>query len=458
MGMSSKAQNRASPEQRVGRLVARLRHHALWDSLLIFSPPLLVTLCFVAYGYRAGWIAPITLLWLSAAIVGVGLFAVVARYRALIPSIGSAARLVDERTDAKDRFLTLATIEVSPQPLSLVARLRGEAAALLERIDFRREFPYRIKRSFCWSLSGSLLAAALFYLSMPVAESGLRQAPPYEQLRELADKMAERPGLSGLAHELQTLATKLHQASVPEPEKRTRIHQALEQVENQRKKEKEKENRDLLGEALSALQGLEEQSGRRQKESAQGGGIESAPADEEPGKGQQSQGNDGANKGERSAEQSNDLQKGKSARSDLKEQGKEKSSQADGEGRGEQPDPNKSDKGAGAEVAGKTRGGPQEKLGRSRSEEPSRDAPPAERFYKPGEQGQQGVKGAGYVTVQLPEELAVEGKGKETIGNPAKETKTFSKAPLSNAPLPAHMPDAPAEKQPLPLEYRGIIR
>jgi hypothetical protein len=456
--MSSKVQNRGSPEQRVGRLVARLRHHVWWDSLLVFSPPLLVAIYFVAYCHRAGWIAPITLLLLSAAIVGVGLFAVVARYRPLIPSIGSAARLVDERTDAKDRFLTLATMEMSPRPLSFVARLRGEAATLLERIDFRHEFPYRIKRSFYWSLSGSLLAAALFYLSMPLAESSLRQAPPYEHLRELAEKMARRPQLLGLAHELKTLSTKLQQPSVPEPEKRTLIHQALEQLENQRKKEEEKENRDLLGEALSALQGLEEQLGHRQRESGQGGGIESTAVDEEPGKGQQSQGKDGANKGERSADQSNDLQKGKNARSDLKEQGKERNPQADGERKGEQTDPNKSDKGAGAEVAGKTRGGPQEKLGRSRSEEPPRDAPPAERFYKPGEQGREGIKGAGYVTVQLPEELAVESKREGSLGKPVKETNTYPKVPVSNAPLPAHIPDAPAEKQPLPLEYRGIIR
>jgi hypothetical protein len=29
---------------------------------------------------------------------------------------------------------------------------------------------------------------------------------------------------------------------------------------------------------------------------------------------------------------------------------------------------------------------------------------------------------------------------------------------VSNVPLPPHVPDAPAEKQQLPLEYRGIIR
>jgi len=463
MSMSSRPQNQGSPEQRVGRLVARLRNHALWDSLLIFSPPLLVAICIAAYCHHAGWIAPLTLLLLGPTIVGLGFFAVVARYRTLIPARNFAAHLVDEKTDAKDRFLTLSSIQGSPQPAPLVARLRGEAAALLERIDFRREFPYRIKRSFCWSLSGSLLAAALFYFSMPLAESRLRQALPHENIREVAEKMARQPRLLGLADRLQTLAARLQQTSVQEPEKRTLIHQALEQIENQQKKEKEKESQDLLGEALSALRGLEEQSGRQQKEPAEdGGGIQSGTADEDAGKGQKNQGSDGA-KGERSAERGNDPQKGKTARGDSKEQGKEQSSQAEGEKRSEQPDPNKSDKGPGAEVTGKTRGGReekpgQEKLGRSRSEEPPRDAPPAERFYKPGEQGKGGVKGAGYVTVQLPEEMAVEAKGERTIGNPAKETKTYPKVPVSNTPLPAHVPDAPAEKQQLPLEYRGIIR
>jgi len=463
MKMSSRPQNHGSPEQRVGRLVARLRNHAFWDSLLIFSPPLLVAIYMVAYCHRAGWITPLTLLLLSAAIVGLGLFAVVARYRPLIPSIHFAARLVDETTDAKDRFLTLSSIEGSPEPPSLVARLRSEAAALLERIDFQREFPYRIKRSFYGSLSGSVLAAALFYLSMPLAESSLRQPPTYDTLIELAEKMAEQPRLSGLADSLQTLAAKLQQTSLPEPEKRTLMHQAREQIENHQKKEKEKESRDLLGQALATLEGLEKQSGRQQKESAEGGdGIQSSSAGADPGQGRQNQASETA-KGERSAERGNDLQKGKTARGDLKQQGKEKNSQAEGEKVGEQPDPNKSDKGQGAEGTGKRRGGQaeelgQEKLGRSRSEAPPRDAPPAERFYKPGEQGKVGVKGAGYVTVQLPEEMAVEAKGEETIGNPAKETQTYPKVPVSNAPLPAHLPDAPAEKQQLPLEYRGIIR
>ena len=108
-------------------------------------------------------------------------------------------------------------------------------------------------------------------------------------------------------------------------------------------------------------------------------------------------------------------------------------------------------------MSGKTSGGTQEKLGRSRSEENPQAAPP-ERFYKEGEQGKEGVKGARYVTVQLPEELAADSKGEGTPSKPSKEPRAYPKIPVSNAPLPAHVPEAPMEKQQLPLEYRGIIR
>ena len=102
---------------------------------------------------------------------------------------------------------------------------------------------------------------------------------------------------------------------------------------------------------------------------------------------------------------------GKTAQGNSKEQGKEKSEQSQSEGKGNQPEPSKSDKDTGTELTAKTQGGAQEKLGRSRSEETPQGAPPAERFYKPGEEGKDGIKGAGYVTVQLPEELAADAKG-----------------------------------------------
>jgi hypothetical protein len=152
------------------------------------------------------------------------------------------------------------------------------------------------------------------------------------------------------------------------------------------------------------------------------------------------------------------MQQGQSARGDAKEQGKEKSQHGQGDGKNDPSDSNRqSDKSGGQELTGKTSGGTQQ-LGRSRSEKIPDGVPPAERFYKPGEQGQQGVKGAGYVTVQLPEELSADSKGETTTAKQKSESRAYPKAPVSNVPLPAHVPDAPMEKQQLPLEYRGIIR
>jgi hypothetical protein len=454
--MSENPQNRAAPEQRVDRLVARLRNHALWDSLLIFSPPLLVAIYLALYLYRSAWIAPLTFFALSAAVIGVGVAAVLIRTRPLIPSVGSAARLVDEKAGAKDRFLTLATIDVTLWPAALVGRLRSEAAVLLERIDFRREFPYRMKRSFYWSFLVSLVAALLFHLSMPLMGSTRRQALAYEKISELSEKMVQRPHLSGLAHDLQTLAAQLQQPSTSEQEKQALIHKNLEELERQQKQEKEEDSRTLLGEASSTLKGLEQQSARSQQKDSEKSG-EGAQSQGQ-GEGKQSQGGGGNSKGELNAERSKDMQKGQGARGDSKEQGREKNQQSQGDGKDNQPDPSsKSDKETGKELTGKTPGGTQQ-LGRSQSEKIPNGAPPAERFYKPGEEGKGGVKGARYVTVQLPEELAADSKGETTTTKQTKETNAYPKAPVSNVPLPAHVPDAPTEKQQLPLEYRGIIR
>ena len=256
----------------------------------------------------------------------------------------------------------------SPLACRLGGRLRGEAAALLERIDFQREFPYRMKRSFYWSFLVSLVVAVLFHLSMPLMGSTRPQAPAYEKLSELAERMAQRPSLSALAHDLQTLAMKLQQPNVTEQEKQTLIQKNLEEVEKQQKKEKEKENRTLLSEASSTLQGLEQQSARGQQKDSEksDGGARSERSQEGQGEGRQGQGG-GDSQDQRSAQQNNDSRQGKATRSDSKEQGKEKSQQNQGDGKDNQPDPsNKSDKDAGKELTGKTSSGT---LGRSRSEE-----------------------------------------------------------------------------------------
>src|SRR5262245_23788296 len=322
MRTSSDAQSREFPEQRISRLAARLRNHKLWDSLLIFLPPLLVATYLAVYLYNFAWIAPLTFYLLGGAMLGVSLLAVVVRSRRLIPSVPVAARLVDEKTAAKDRFLTLATIDVALWPGALVERLRSETAAFLERIDLRQEFPYRIKRSFYGSFLFSLIAATLFHLSMPLMGSTRHQAPAYDTLNQLTEKMAQKPPLSALAHDLRTLAMKLQDPTVAEGEKQTLIHKTVEQVEKQQKKEEEKENRALLADASSTLQGLEQQAAQNQQKDPENGSAQSTSSQQGQGEEKQSQGG-GDSKNERNAERSKDMQQGQGTQNGSQEQGKE---------------------------------------------------------------------------------------------------------------------------------------
>ncbi|MBI2181991.1 MAG: hypothetical protein HYU31_14375 [Deltaproteobacteria bacterium] len=457
-----------NPEGLVRRLAGQLGNQALWDSLLCFSPPVLVFIYIAGYLYRVAWVGSLTFFLATLISIGIGLLAVTLRYRPLVPSASKASRLIDERAGAKDRFLTLATIDPSRWPAGLVARLRVETAGFLDRIELQRDFPYKVKKSFYASLIGSVLAALLFHLLLPLAHSTLTPPPAHERLRELAEKMAERPRLSEIARSLQTLAAKLEDPRVAREEKQALIEETQKKVEERQKKEEQKDDRDLLGQAASTLKNLQQQSGAGQDQQKNqekgGGGIQSNLPQDGQGEGKPSLGGGGEQKGEMSGQLSKDMQQGKTAHGDPKEQSGEKNSQKQGDGKGNQPDPNRPDPNKpgmekGKDSAGKTQGGGDDKGGRGKtSEEIPQGAPPADRLHQAGEQGREGIKGARYVTVQLPEEMAAGTKGEKGGNKDAKGNRVGSKVPVSNVPLPAHVPDAPTETQQMPLEYRGIIR
>ncbi|MBI2363675.1 MAG: hypothetical protein HYV01_01540 [Deltaproteobacteria bacterium] len=457
-----------NPEGLVRRLAGQLGNQALWDSLLCFSPPVLVFIYIAGYLYRVAWVGSLTFFLATLISIGIGLLAVTLRYRPLVPSASKASRLIDERAGAKDRFLTLATIDPSRWPAGLVARLRVETAGFLDRIELQRDFPYKVKKSFYASLIGSVLAALLFHLLLPLAHSTLTSPPAPRRLRELAEKMAERPRLMEIARSLQSLAAKLEDPKVAREEKQALIEETQKKVDERQKKEEQKDDRDLLGQAASTLKNLQQQSGAGQDQQENrkkgGGGIQSNLPQEDQGEGKPRPGGGGEQKGEISGQLSKDMQQGKTAHGDPKEQSGEKNSQKQGDGKGNQPDPNRPDPNKpgmekGKDSAGKTQGGGDDKGGRGKtSEEIPQGAPPADRLHQAGEQGREGIKGARYVTVQLPEEMAAGTKGEKGGNKDAKGNRVGSKVPVSNVPLPAHVPDAPTETQQMPLEYRGIIR
>lgn len=454
---------RIPPESVIRQVTTVLRQHALWDSLLIIVPPLLAVIYGLDFLRRAGRVGEEFFIAGVVLLAALGVFAIFLRVRPLIPSIGAAARLADEKAGAKDHFLTLSTIDPAACEPSFLARLRREALALSQRIELKRDFPYRPRRLSYGSALGSIIVAALIYFLGPLTEPMARQVPVPARLLELAKQMAERPKLKTLAAALKELAAKLEDPKAAEEDKQKSVQETEKQITEQQKQEQDKKDRELLDQAASAVGGTEEQqvaSGKEQQKDQQSGAgtIQSNLPQDSQGESKQSPGGSGESKGERSAELKSDQQQGKSSQGNPKEPGQDKNQQSPSEAKNDQPDPNQSGKEQNKQKADRNQSGSKEGSGRNQAgEEPPQNVNPGERFYKNGE-GKEGLKGARYVTVQLPEDVAADVKGESMTGKQSKGNRSGAKLPMSNIPLPAHVPNAPTEKQPLPIEYRGIIR
>ena len=477
------------PEQLLSRALVQLRNHVLWDALLLFLPPLLACGYGAVYLWRNSWVGELTLVTLLISLVGFAIAAIFLRYRPLLPSLPSVAERIDRLSGAKDRFVTLATIETAACSTELLSRLRREAASLQGRIELRRDFPYRLKSSFYVSLAASLLAVALIHL-VPAAYSIMRPVPVHERLRELAEKMAQRPNLKDVAHSLRALATQLVDPKVNPREQQTLIQEIQKQIEQaqqkqtaqdknqgQEQQQQSKQDQDLLSDASATVKSLEQQSGsgqEQQKDQNGGGGsIQSNLPQDGKGESKPSSGGDGQGKGDVNAQMSQDMQQGKSsqgdskgdtkddAKGDAKNAGGEKNSQGKGDTKDNHPDPNQSGADKSNQTNAKNQSNGEEKGGKGHNtaEEIPQGAAPTDRMGQAGD-GKGGLKNARYVTVQLPEDVAGDPSKGESSGNRDSKggNRVGAKLPVSNSPLPAHLPDAPAEKQQMPLEYRGIIR
>lgn len=447
-----------SPEDFILRLVRHLRHQVVWDSLLTFSPPILAILYLLAVLYWESWIPALPLILLVSAVIAFGLLTIIFRFRPRLPSVPAAARLVDDKADAKDRFITLATVESSPASEAMLARLRREAMGMIHRVEIGRDFPYYVKRPFYWSTIGSLAVILLFHLLLNSTFTKPGVAP-LERIRDLAEQMIHRPPLAEIARGLQSLADKLDDSQVASEEKQSLIDEMQEQIDRQQERGQEPDNQNLLSDATSTLKSLEQETAGagQQEQEKQGGGVQSSASQEGQGEGKASEGGGGDSKGELAAQLNPKMKDGKSAQGDPQGKGQEKQSGEQKEQKPDRSDAGKPEKTT-DESTGKMKENPEGRSGKNRSDEVPKDGPPAERYRQPGEQGPDGIKGAKYVTVQLPEEIAADSSGMTVSSKDGKVSKNRPKLPVSNVPLPAHVPEAPAEKQRMPLEYRDLIR
>lgn len=457
MGRSSSEKELGLTERSLDQLLCRLRRHALWDLLLIFFPPLLVLFYFAIYLYHSPPIPrDVSIFASAAAILAAVLLGGIWRHRAMAPSALLAARWVDHKVDGKDRFITLATIDPALCPSSLVTRLSHEAAALLHRLDLKRDFPYKVKRPFFISTIGALAAILLFHLLLLMAFALTPQLTPVRDLAQLAQGLKQVPRFSALARNLEALPARMQDKGLSTMERYTLVQDSLKKVEEQLTAEQQegRAGNDILGQVADALRGMERQIGKgKEKNQEQGGGglKTNLPQEGERGDKESAQKKDGEGEGETSAATGQEPQGGGPGKKE-KEVGK-------GEGKGDQVRGNKVEKER--EKSGEMQGmAKQEREGKGGKAKMGEEIPKGttpERFLQQGEQGEKGIKGTRFVTVQLPEEETASQAASE--GGAGKRRNLRPKVPVSNVPLrQADSPDSAPEKQPLPLEYRGVIR
>jgi hypothetical protein len=425
------------PERYFDHLARRLNRHRLWNCLLAVLPPLLLLAYAVGVLFLLNWVGFGVLLFCTAAIVGVGL-AVVLHFKTTWPTKEKLARLIDERVDGKEHFLTLATIDLSQAGPSVLAELRSHASRLLRRVNFKQVFPYRMKRGSVFSLVVSILSILLihFFLTNPV--SSVPDAVMLKKVPELAQRFSRESGLQALAangqHAAGDLLQKIQSTSM--------VKQLMQQLGS--------------GSQDGQQQGRGQNSGSTgQAEGGKGNRQPSNAAGTEQVAGQgQGQGEAGRTPGEDQGDLANasndELGDGKPS-----QRGSQKGDPSPKPGgAGERDDPGRN---------GPNDGSPKDqakrKKGRPGAGNPGQQIPQGkepDRFHPSGE-GEEGIEGGRFITVALPKALS--SGGGEAIASGQQGGRSNSPIPVSNVPLPPRNgPEMDGEKQHMPLEYEGLIQ
>lgn len=443
----------AQPEKIIDGVRDRLATHALWQAVLFFLPPLLAFYYVIFFLHRFGWLDADEVLLAGAALLVVASILAVGRFRSLAPSRQFAARLIDYRAKGKDRFVTLATIDSLASPPALLSRLKAEAASLQSRIEFKRDFPFRLRRSFLDSCIGSLIAILIFHLLLQLAPLLKSNNGESIDLTILSRQLAQFPGLEKLAESLKMLAARLEDSALSNEKKRSLIEELRKQVNEQLAGAEQGSGRgeDLLRQTSNQLSGVEEGLGSGQGQGKGLGGNQAQPSTQRgEGKGSADGGQGEKQSGLKTPDPSSGAAE-KNLPGPMQQTGQEEQKQA-GERTGGKD--GSQDQGNGLSR------GPRENLeskgGRGRPEQKSSETTP-QRILRPGDQGQAGLKDSRLVTVQLPEEDA--GMEGTAVAGDRKRRTSGAKPPVGNLPLSRPgQPNATPEKQMLPLEYRELIR
>lgn len=476
----------ASPERTVRRLRRRLCRHRAWDRLLAVLPPLGVVAYLCAALVARDLAGPATVAFALAAAGGAAL-AALSRPGLGRPSSHEAARLLDERTGADERFLTWMTLDRARAHPAFVARLGEQVSALSGSVELGRDFPYRAGRGVPVSLLTCGALAVLVHLSLETP------APSTPSSTVAAAGRSAQFRLQGIARSVEAGAVGLWRRV----EGRFAAVTDDEQVSGPLRRGRG-EGRGAQGQAPAGVgDAATVEPGPASSPGAiartlgpaygpdavartpgQAGGSDAPARTPEPAGGPEAAARTHGKGGERvhglGGEGGSPSPRVAGRRGAGRAAGKERTSRTedpfakgasgrrDGVPASSWPRDLSSGKGSSARRGGApaARGSEVRRLqglsdglrgaSAGRGSEPGREP---DRFHPPGKGGEDGPEGARFVTVMLPRAPAV--------GAPrgvASGSDVAAAVPFANAPLPPRRPpELAAERQRLPLEYGRLI-
>jgi hypothetical protein len=480
-------------------LLEQTRKRLIWQQRIntigLFFPPLLAS---VVIGSVLLPLFSLSLLLVFSPAFGVGVWMIIAVWRAKhsVESVALAA-LIDEKAQCQERFLTLATVLDTESTSPLVALLQRQTEEKTAAFNPQRAFPFVLDRRVPFTVAGSVFALLVLFLlplesaiAPPVGptpnaqtEQSENQQRELEKLTDFARSLmrdGKTPQEKIAGAQLLALAEQLKDPTIPPEEKQRLIEETKQRMElplpqilpfqldffagkddkgkgeqnNQsqqdgKQQDKNKQNPDpsqTPQQSASGNQPQQEQPGSQKgdkkneqpKPQESGGGIKfNQPKPQQQGEKREQSGQESS--GEQQKSDSQQSPDSRTQGTDPNRPGGQNGPGQDPQKPGQSPQPKPEQP------------GPDEK-----SKSPTVGGSRGERFLKPGEQpGGFLTKDARFVKVRVPFGDAPQGEGDKLTEN---YDRAQPKTPYSNAPLKEAPPDQAQPKQPIPLEYRTILK
>lgn len=423
------------------------------------------------------------------------------------------ATLLDEKTDGKERFLTLVTLPPSrpsehlKASASFLTQLRSEAARKAAFFVLKRDLPFQLDRRVPVAFLGAVLSGILlFFLPVGDAASVLQSAPTPEAfiqniqniediarnlLRPQSPPEAQKTGaqLLVLTQELKDPALTPQQQIrlIDEAQQRMNLPVSIPQIlpidlklfgsdsqqgddpgnqgdtpqpENQ-PLAKVNENLEQLKKALSAAPGNEPQQGAKnqdQQNQNQQDQQDQSDRKEQKNKKPQPKESGGGIKFDQPQQKTGQKQ----SEQNSSDQQQQSAQQPDKQHSPSGVDPRKAGQESQRQATQNASAGQQPQQPNPSGQQPKNQIGKAsgqgkgERFYKKGKQpGGFLTKDARFVKVRIPTDLEADAGSKQQTENASQAVPSI---PYSNAPLADRPEEKNAPQQPIPLEYRAILQ